>query len=181
MKMFPSLRHRLPIRAVVQMAKPRGTHHRKGNEEIVITLGGGNLKGMGNGGYGYLAKTIQEELMNVGVAVNDEMQAVFDEIGKEAAKMLREQSPVNHRSKKPGYYAKGWVYEKGKRTYNFKCYGVVRNKNAPQLTHLLEYGHPLVRNGKVVGNVDAKPHIREVAEWCADVLDNELIKTLGGK
>ena len=163
--------------------KPRGTHHRKGNEEIVITLGSDarNLRGMGNADYGYLAKTIQEELMNVGVEVNDEMQAVFDAVGKEAVKMLRESSPVNRKSKKSGYYAKGWVYEKGKRTYNFKSTGVIRNKNAPQLTHLLEYGHPIVRNGKVVGNAEAKPHIREVAQWCADVIDNDLIQTLGGK
>lgn len=158
----------------------KGFHKRQGNEEIVITLGGGDLSGMGNMSYGYLAKTIQEELMAVGVEVEDDMQAVFDEVGKEAARMLRQESPVNPKGKQSGRYAKGWVYEKGKRTYNFKCSGVVRNKTDPQLTHILEYGHPLVRNGKVVGNVEAKPHIREVAEWCATVIDNKLIETLGG-
>lgn len=160
-------------KAVVPMAKPRKTHKRKGNEEIVITLGGdaNSLRGMGNADFGYLAKTIQEELMNVGVEINDEMQEIFDAVGKEAAAELRRQSPVNTNSKRPGYYAKGWIYEKGKRTYNFKSSGVVRNKNAPQLTHLLEYGHPIVRNGKVVGNVDPKPHIREVADWCANAIE----------
>lgn len=154
--------------------KPRGTHHRSGNEQIVITLGGENLKGMGQGDYGYLAKTIQEELSNIGIEMTDEMQAIFDEVGKEAAQMLRKESPVNPKGKHSGRYAKGWVYEKGKRTYNFKCSGVVRNKTDPQLTHILEYGHPLVRNGKVVGNVDPQPHIREVADWCANAIDTML-------
>lgn len=163
------------------MAKKRGTHHRSGNEEVVIVLGGGDLTGKGNMGFGYLAKTIQENLMQIGVECDDAMQAVFDEVGKEGAKMLRETSPVNPKGSQPGRYAKGWTYEKGKRTRNFKCTGVIRNKTDPQLTHLLEYGHPLVRNGKVVGNVEPKEHIREVAEWCADVIDHKLFDTLGGK
>jgi len=130
-----------------------------------------NLRGMGNADYGFLAKTIQEELMSVGVEMTDEMQAIFDEVGKEAAAELRRMSPVNPHGKHSGRYAKGWVYESGKRTRNFKAAGIVRNKTDPQLTHLLEYGHPLVRNGKVVGNVDPKPHIRNVAEWCAEAID----------
>lgn len=161
--------------------KPRGTHHRSGNEEVVITLGAGKqMMGTGSGDYGYLAKTIQEELMNVGVQISDEMQEMFDDIGKEAAKMLRETSPENEKSPQRGRYKRGWVYERGKRTYNFNCAGVVRNKTDPQLTHLLEYGHPLVRNGKVVGNVEAIPHIRYVAEWCAEEISNRSSKLLGG-
>lgn len=145
----------------------KGTHKRKGNEQIVITIGDDkSLTGMGKGGAGFLAKTIQEELRAVDVEMTEETQAIFDQVGQEAAKMLRETSPVNPKGKHSGRYAKGWVYEKGKGSYNFhKCAGVVRNKTDPQLTHLLEYGHPLVRNGKVVGNVPEQPHIREVAEW----------------
>lgn len=155
----------------------RKTHHREGNEEVVIVLGSGDLSGKGSG---FLAKTIQESLQNLGVDIPDKMQAVFDEIGAEAVRMLRESSPKNPKGKHAGRYAKGWRYEKGKRTKNFKCSGVIRNATDPQLTHLLEYGHPIVRDGRVVGNAEAKPHIGEVAEWCADVLDNKLIDTLGG-
>lgn len=162
------------------MAKKRATHHRSSKDEVVIVLGGGDLSGMGKMEYGYLAKTIQESLMQVGVECNDAMQEVFDKVGKEAVMMLREQSPVNPKGSQSGRYAKGWVYEKGKRTVNFRSTGVIRNKTDPQLTHLLEYGHPLVRNGKVVGNVEPKEHIREVAEWCATVIDLELYKELGG-
>lgn len=151
-------------------------HNRSGNEEVVIALGGYN-----SGNYGSLAKTIQEELMNVGVQVNDDMQEVFDDIGKEAVKKLKETSPENPKGKKRGFYKKGWTYEKGKRTSGHNAAGIVRNKNAPQLTHLLEYGHPIVRKGKVVGNADAIEHIRPVADWCAEEIDKRLIKKLGGK
>ena len=147
---------------------------RKGNEEVIIALNGSGLSGS-------LAKTIQEELMNVGVQVNDDMQEVFDDIGKEAVKKLKETSPENPKGKKRGFYKKGWTYEKGKRTSGHNAAGIVRNKNAPQLTHLLEYGHPIVRKGKVVGNADAIEHIRPVADWCAEEIDKRLIKKLGGK
>lgn len=152
-----------------------GIHTRSGNEEITIVIDGS----MSSGAYGSLTKTIQEELQNIGIAVDDDMQAVFDEVGKEAAKKLKKTSPVNPKGKQSGRYAKGWTYEKGKK-YRGKAVGVVRNKTDPQLTHILEYGHPLVRNGKVVGNVEAKEHIRPVAEWVAEEIENKLTKKLGG-
>ena len=43
---------------------------RKGNEEVTIVIDGS----MSSGAYGSLAKTIQEELMNVGIACDDDMQ-----------------------------------------------------------------------------------------------------------
>lgn len=148
---------------------------RKGNEEVTIVIDGS----MSSGAYGSLAKTIQEELMNVGIACDDDMQEVFDQVGKEAVKKLKETSPVNPKGRHSGRYAKGWTYEKGKK-YRGKAVGVVRNKTDPQLTHILEYGHPLVRNGKVVGNVEAREHIRPVAEWCAEEIEKKLSKKLGG-
>ena len=144
---------------------------RKGNEEVVIVLGEG-FKGE------YLAKTIQQSLAELGVAVDEETQAIFDEVGKEAVKKLRDTSPVNEKGKHSGRYAKGWTYEK--KSYRGRAVGVVRNKTDPQLTHLLEYGHPLVRNGKVVGNSPAKPHIKDVADWCAEEIDKKLTKKIGG-
>ena len=146
---------------------------RKGNEEVVIVLGKGSTD------YGTLARTIQDELQNLGIEVDDETQAVFDEVGKEAVKKLKATSPVNEKSPQKGRYAKGWTYEKGKR-YRGKAVGVVRNKKDPQLTHLLEYGHPIVRNGEVVGYAEAKEHIRPVADWCADEIETKISKKLGG-
>lgn len=147
---------------------------RKGNEEVVIVLG----EGMSSGQYGSLAKTIQGALAEVGVAVDEDTQEVFDEVGKEAVKKLKATSPVNPKGKHSGRYAKGWTYDK--KAYRGRAVGVVRNKTDPQLTHLLEYGHPLVRNGKVVGNVEEKEHIRPVADWCYQEIENKLTKKLGG-
>lgn len=152
-----------------------GIHSRSGKEEVTIVLDGS----MSSGAYGSLAKTIQEELQSIGVAADDGMQEVFDEVGKEAVKKLKKTSPVNPKGKQSGRYAKGWTYEKGKK-YRGKAVGVVRNKTDPQLTHILEYGHPLVRNGKVVGNVEAREHIRPVAEWVAEEIENKLTKKIGG-
>lgn len=155
----------------------KGKHTRQGNEEVVITLGTG-LTGMGNADYGYLAKTVQEELREVGIQVDENLQAIFDEIGKAAAKRLREISPENKKGKHAGRYKKGWVYESGKRTYNYRSQGVVRNKTDPQLTHLLEYGHPIVRNGKVVGQSPEIDHIRQTADWVANEIDSRLDQIL---
>ena len=146
---------------------------RQGNEEVVIVLG----QGMNN--IGSLAKTIQSELQNLGIEVDDDTQEVFDEVGKKAVKKLKATSPVNEKSPQKGRYAKGWTYEKGKR-YRGKAVGVVRNKKDPQLTHLLEYGHPIVRNGEVVGYAQPIEHIKPVADWCADEIENRLTKKLGG-
>lgn len=146
---------------------------RQGNEEVVIVLGQGSTN------YGTLARTIQNELQNLGIAVDDETQEVFDAVGKEAVKKLKATSPVNEKSPQRGRYAKGWTYEKGKR-YRGKAVGVVRNKKDPQLTHLLEYGHPIVRNGEVVGYAQPIEHIKPVADWCADEIENRLTKKLGG-
>ena len=146
---------------------------RQGNEEVVIVLG----QGMDN--IGSLAKTIQSELQNLGIEVDDDTQEVFDEVGKEAVKKLKATSPVNEKSPQKGRYAKGWTYEKGKR-YRGKAVGVVRNKKDPQLPHLLEYGHPIVRNGEVVGYAQPIEHIKPVADWCADEIENRLTKKLGG-
>ena len=148
---------------------------RKGTEEVAIVLDGN----MSSSAFGSLAKTINEELQSIGVAVDDEMQEVFDEVGKEAVKKLKATSPVNPKGKHSGRYAKGWTYEKGKK-YRGKSVGVVRNRTDPQLTHLLEYGHPLVRNGKVIGNVQAKEHIRPVADWVAEEVEKRLTNKLGG-
>ena len=148
---------------------------RKGTEEVAIVIDGN----MSSSAFGSLAKTINEELQSIGVTVDDEMQEVFDQVGKEAVKKLKTTSPVNPKGKQSGRYAKGWTYEKGKK-YRGKSVGVVRNRTDPQLTHLLEYGHPLVRNGKVIGNVQAKEHIRPVADWVAEEVEKRLINSLGG-
>ena len=47
--------------------------------------------------------------------------------------------------------------------------------------HNKEFAVEVTVNGKVVGNVEAREHIRPVAEWCAEEIDKKLSKKLGGK
>lgn len=149
-------------------------HHRKGNEQVMIGLGknaGGSLDAK--------VRTIHDQLAAFGVQIDDSIQEIFDEVGKEAVKMLKATSPVNEKSPQKGRYAKGWKYERGKKVRGVTM-SYVRNAKDPQLTHLLEFGHPIVRNGVTVGNADPIPHIAPVAEWVAEEANKRIQKSIGG-
>lgn len=150
-------------------------HHRKGNEQVVIALGQN-----ANGSLDAKVRTITDALAAFGVQIDEAVQEVFDEVGKEAVKKLKATSPVNEKSKQRGRYAKGWKYERGKRVRGVTM-SYVRNAKDPQLTHLLEFGHPIVRNGVTVGNADPIPHIAPVAEWVAEEANKRIQKSIGGK
>ena len=150
------------------------THKRTGNEQVVIALGQKS-----DGSISAAMRTVQDQLAAFGVQIDDSIQEIFDEVGQEAVKKLRSTSPVNEKSPKKGRYAKGWRYERGKKVRGVTM-SYVRNKTDPQLTHLLEYGHPIVRNGVVVGNAAPQEHIAPVAEWCAEEATKRLEKTIGG-
>lgn len=144
----------------------RGTHKRTGKEEAVIVLGA-----TGNGQPAALMRNlVNGALDQLGIRVDDVMQEVIDEVGEEAAAKLRESSP-KRKGKSKHKYAKGWIYDSGK-TYRNKKVAMVRNKNQPQLTHILEFGHPIVKKGKVVGNAPAQEHIKPVNDWA----QSELVK-----
>ena len=70
-------------------------------------------------------------------------------VAEKAVQALKTTSP-----KRTGKYGKGWALKKDGTKY------VVYNKTAPQLTHLLEFGHAKANGGRVA----AKPHIRPVEE-----------------
>jgi hypothetical protein len=44
----------------------------------------------------------------------------------------------------------------------------------PGLPHLLEFGHPIIRGGRTVGQAKAFPHIDPAAEAAADYYEQEL-------
>jgi hypothetical protein len=149
-------------------------HHRNGNEQVVIALGQKS-----DGSISAAMKTVQDQLAAFGVQIDDSIQEIFDEVGKEAVKMLKATSPVNEKSPQKGRYAKGWKYERGKKVRGVTM-SYVRNAKDPQLTHLLEFGHPIVRNGVTVGNADPIPHIAPVAEWVAEEANKRIQKSIGG-
>lgn len=151
-----------------------GPHKRTGKEQVVIALGQNK-----NGSVEAAVRTITEQLAAFGVQIDDSVQEVFDEVGQEAVKQLREKSPKSETSPRRGQYAKGWRYERGKKVKGVTM-SYVRNKTDPQLTHLLEFGHPIVKNGQVVGNAEAKPHIAEVANWVAEEANKRIQQKIGG-
>ena len=150
------------------------THHRKGPEEVRIVLGQNS-----DGSIDAKIRNMVDGIAAFGVQIDDSIQEIFDEVGKEAVKMVKANSPVNEKSPQKGRYKKGWVYERGKKVRGVTV-SYIRNKTDPQLTHLLEFGHPIVRNGKVVGNADPIEHIGPVAEWVAEEANKRIQKAIGG-
>ena len=107
---------------------------------------------------GKLASTITKELENYSQEFTDKLKKDTEAIAKECAEELKQTSPVSRKagSKK---YAKGWTIKKAYES-NFGIRYRVLNKNKPQITHLLEYGHAKVGGGRV----EARPHIKKAEE-----------------
>ena len=145
-----------------------GPHKRTGKEQVVIALGQNK-----DGSVEAAVRTITEQLAAFGVQIDDSVQEVFDEVGQEAVKQLREKSPKSETSPRRGQYAKGWRYERGKKVKGVTM-SYVRNKTDPQLTHLLEFGHAL-RNG---GRARAFPHIAPVNDEVPNLFTEEFEKLL---
>lgn len=112
-----------------------------------------------------LAKTIQSYMEDFGRDVTEALTEAMDEVGKEAVKRLRNTSPKKKR--KGGRYAKGWKYQRDKKS-RLLIEARVYNATDGALTHLLENGHPIIRNGVVVGRVNPQRHIEPVNTWVQD-------------
>ena len=114
-----------------------------------------------------LKNIIDSALKELGQKTEGDLDDVINEVGKEASQKLQNTSP-----RKTGKYAKGWRFKKdAKRGGALK--GIVYNEEG-SLTHLLEYGHPIVRGGVVVGQAQAKPHIEQVEQWVQSEVPTKL-------
>lgn len=101
--------------------------------------------------------------------VEKSITEVKEDLSKLGVKRLKLVSP-----KKRGDYARSWTVRKKKDYY------LIYNKQG-QLTHLLEYGHPLVnKKGEVYGHAKAYPHIKETETFILDAAQEVLEKRLGG-
>lgn len=109
-----------------------------------------------------LAKTIQSYMEDFGRDVTEAIGEAMDEVGKEAVKRLKTTSPKKKRN--GGRYAKGWKYQRDKKS-RLLIEGRVYNATDGSLTHILEKGHPIIRNGQVVGRVKPQKHIEPVDQW----------------
>lgn len=94
--------------------------------------------------------------------IQDGIEDIAKNIAKEDVSKLK--NTTNTYKVRSGKYNKGWTYKKEK-TGNYSFKYVVHNKDHYQLTHLLEKGHKVIgRNGSVVGQTRAYPHIAPVEE-----------------
>lgn len=109
-----------------------------------------------------LAKTIQSYMEDFGRDVTEAIGEAMDEVGKEAVNRLKSTSPK--KKKNGGRYAKGWKYQRDKKS-RLLIEARVYNATDGSLTHLLEKGHPIIRNGVVVGRVKPHKHIEPVDQW----------------
>ena len=105
------------------------------------------------------AENLSAEIGEILQTFNHKVVTVTDEAAVEAAKKavkeLKATSP-----RRSGKYAKGWTYKKEK---SGSC--IVYNRSRPQLTHLLEKGHPVKGRGKTVtGTARAFPLIADAEE-----------------
>ena len=120
-------------------------------------------KEIGIGQIGDLQITLSETLGVCSLAIQDAVNQAAEKVGKEAVSKLKATSPKGDNKKHA--YSKGWKYKVTKvqadGSFDIKIY----NATYGSLTHLLEKGHPLVRNGAVIGRVKAQPHIGPVNDW----------------
>lgn len=111
---------------------------------------------------GDLQIVLSESLGVCSLAIQDAVNQAAEKVGKEAVSKLKSTSPKGN---KPYAYSKGWRYKVTKvqadGSFDIKIY----NATYGSLTHLLEKGHPLVRNGVTIGRANAKPHIGPVNDW----------------
>ena len=130
-------------------------HNRKGNEQVVIALGQN-----ANGSLDAKVRTITDALAAFGVQIDEDVQEVFDEVGKEAVKMLKATSPKN-----TGKYSRGWRYKRQAKGKNGLIEAKIYNATSGQLTHILEFGHPKMSGDQVIGQIKGQPHIEPVNKW----------------
>lgn len=82
-------------------------------------------------------------------------EGIIEENCKELSEEIRQQAVALWGNKSK--YAKGWTFTM-KKYKNGDKYGVVHNKTAYQLSHLLEFGH-VIWNSKKHKRTAPRPHI----------------------
>lgn len=149
-----------------------GRHKRTGKEQAVISLG---ISDSGKGAATF-RNMVNGTLQQLGIEIDEAMQAIIDEVCEEGAAQLRERSTQLFGDKSE--YAKGWVYSNTLK-FRDKKVAVIHNKNQPQLGHLLEFGHPIFNQyGATEGYSAPIEHIEPVRDWCEKELSQRLEREL---
>ena len=122
-----------------------------------------------------LGNAVQNVLNDYLEEVQDTVTDVVVKEANDCAKDIRTQALAagipDHK------YAKSWKTKITKQTA-FETSAVVYSPSKYQLAHLLEHGHPIVKNGRVVGTAKAKPHLYKAEIKAINNLENNLKKKL---
>lgn len=97
-----------------------------------------------------VAQEIMKQLNAYKYKVKDEIEEAKQVTAKDMVAELKQTSPERRPS-----YKKGWRIKRTSKAL------IVHNATDYQLTHLLEYGHPVKGGGR---STDEKPHIRPAEE-----------------
>lgn len=101
--------------------------------------------------------------------IQEGISRVAQEVAREDVKTLKEANTYKVRS---GDYNKSWTTTTKKSQYSISC--IVHNKKHYRLTHLLEYGHQIKRNGTRVGSAKAFPHIAPVEKISNETFERKV-------
>lgn len=112
----------------------------------------------------FISRSLNEYVGDVKLIVNEAAKNA----GKETIKELKKTSP-----KQTGNYKKGWTKKVQNKGQGIKKV-IVYNKNAPHLTHLLEYGHAKRGGGRVAAKVHIEPAEIKAADNFEQTVREEL-------
>jgi len=115
-----------------------------------------------------LTEAVNDILTEYGDAAMEAVKTVVPQVGKEAVKKLRADSP-----KDTGGYSKGW--KATTRTSRLSTTVTIYNKDHYQVAHLLEHGHAK-RGG---GRTAPIAHIKPVEDWANEEVTKRLREVLG--
>ena len=109
-------------------------------------------------------------------ATIETVEAAVKETAAATVEKLKSSSPG------AGSYHKSWHSKRDSSLRGKWRFSLVVCSKKPdyRLTHLLEYGHKLTRNGKPIGigSVKAKPHIKDAEEFAVKELEEKLRRGL---
>ncbi len=126
-----------------------------------------------------LREFMNQMLEEYGSAVIKATETAAARTSKEVRGHLRSPSTGEFKNK-TGDYRKGWRISTEVKAVNVKT--IVYNQTDWPLTHLLEFGHQLVRGGRlgaggvVIGEVKAFPHLAKENAWAAEEFQKRLIE-----
>lgn len=135
-------------------------------------MASGNVSISSNGGDN-LFDAVESILNASEIAVMKSAQGAANVVSNATVKELKAVSPKG----KSGKYARGWTRKAQDGGF------VVYNDKAPGLAHLLNNGHDVVVNGRVVGHAKGDNHItnveKEMVEKMVEETQKELQRRLG--